>query len=92
MRSPKSWRRRCNTARVSWERASVQHRNPARDLPPVRADFARVKDVLVRLIENANVYTPQEQPITIYGRGQRRPGDDQRAQTAGRESTRWSWA
>ena len=35
------------------------------DLPPVRADFDRVKDVLVRLIENANVYTPREQPITI---------------------------
>ena len=37
----------------------------APELPPVRADFARVKDVLVRLIENANVYTPQDQPITI---------------------------
>ena len=35
------------------------------DLPPVRADFDRVKDALVRLIENANVYTPREQPITI---------------------------
>lgn len=35
------------------------------DLPPVRADFARVKDVLVRLIENANVYTPRDQLITI---------------------------
>lgn len=36
-----------------------------REIPPVRADFQRVRDVLVRLIENANVYTPQEQPITI---------------------------
>jgi two-component system sensor histidine kinase KdpD len=35
------------------------------DLPPVRADFDRIKDVLVRLIENANVYSPPEQPITI---------------------------
>jgi two-component system sensor histidine kinase KdpD len=34
-------------------------------LPPVRADFARVKDVLVRLIENAHAYTPTDQPITI---------------------------
>ena len=35
------------------------------DLPPVRADFERIKDVLVRLIENANVYTPADRPITI---------------------------
>jgi two-component system sensor histidine kinase KdpD len=35
------------------------------DLPKVRADFARVKDVLVRLIENANAYTPAGLPITI---------------------------
>jgi two-component system sensor histidine kinase KdpD len=35
------------------------------DLPPVRADFLRIKDVLVRLIENANAYTPADQPITI---------------------------
>ena len=41
------------------------HVDIAPDLPPVRADFARVKDVLVRLIENANVYTPRDQPITI---------------------------
>lgn len=34
-------------------------------LPPVRADFSRIKDVLVRLIENANVYTPADRPITI---------------------------
>ncbi len=34
-------------------------------IPPVWADFQRVKDVLVRLIENANVYSPREQPITI---------------------------
>jgi two-component system sensor histidine kinase KdpD len=34
-------------------------------LPPARADFARIKDVLVRLIENANAYTPADQPITI---------------------------
>jgi two-component system, OmpR family, sensor histidine kinase KdpD len=34
-------------------------------LPPVRADFDRIKDVLVRLIENANAYSPKDQPITI---------------------------
>ncbi len=41
------------------------HVDIAADLPPVRADFARVKDVLVRLIENANVYSAHDQPITI---------------------------
>ena len=35
------------------------------EIPRVKADVARVKDVLVRLIENANVYTPKDQPITI---------------------------
>jgi two-component system sensor histidine kinase KdpD len=37
----------------------------ADDLPPVRADSGRVRDVLVRLIENANAYTPAGRPITI---------------------------
>jgi two-component system sensor histidine kinase KdpD len=35
------------------------------DLPPVNADFARIKDVLARLIENADAYSPKESPITI---------------------------
>ena len=35
------------------------------DLPPVRADLSRVKDVLVRLIENADAYSQKEAPITI---------------------------
>ncbi len=34
-------------------------------LPRVRADFARIKDVLLRLIENANAYTPVASPVTI---------------------------
>jgi two-component system, OmpR family, sensor histidine kinase KdpD len=34
-------------------------------LPPVRADLARAKEVLIQLIENANQYSPHEQPITI---------------------------
>jgi two-component system, OmpR family, sensor histidine kinase KdpD len=37
----------------------------AANLPPVQVDFDRVKDVLVRLIENADVYSPKDQPITI---------------------------
>jgi two-component system, OmpR family, sensor histidine kinase KdpD len=40
------------------------------DLPRVRADFARVKDVLVRLVENANAYSPAGQPITISAEAQ----------------------
>jgi len=35
------------------------------ELPPVRADFARVKDVLTRLIENADAYSPKDQPMTV---------------------------
>jgi two-component system, OmpR family, sensor histidine kinase KdpD len=35
------------------------------DLPPVYADFNRIKDVLVRLVENADAYSPKETPITI---------------------------
>src|SRR6202140_3709271 len=34
-------------------------------LPSVRADFNRIRDVLVRLIENADGYSPKAQPITI---------------------------
>lgn len=34
-------------------------------LPPVRSDFGRVVDVLVKLIDNANLYSPAGQPITI---------------------------
>lgn len=35
------------------------------NLPPVRADLDRVKDALVQLIDNANLYSPKDQPITI---------------------------
>jgi len=34
-------------------------------LPPVRADLNRVKDALGHLIDNANIYSPKEAPITI---------------------------
>ena len=37
----------------------------ASGLPRVLADFDRIKDVLVRLIENADAYSPKGQPITI---------------------------
>lgn len=39
--------------------------NLSDDLPLVRADAGRARDVLVRLIENANAYTPADRPITI---------------------------
>ena len=35
------------------------------DLPPVRADLERAKEALVQLIDNANLYSAKEQPITI---------------------------
>jgi two-component system sensor histidine kinase KdpD len=35
------------------------------NLPPVLADFNRIRDVLVRLLENAGAYSPKDQPITI---------------------------
>jgi two-component system sensor histidine kinase KdpD len=37
----------------------------ATNLPPVRADLNRIKDALVHLIDNANIYSPKDQPITI---------------------------
>lgn len=35
------------------------------NLPPVEADVDRVQDVLMKLIDNANLYSPKEQPIII---------------------------
>jgi two-component system, OmpR family, sensor histidine kinase KdpD len=35
------------------------------NLPPVRVDLTRIKDALVHLIDNANIYSPKEAPITI---------------------------
>lgn len=34
-------------------------------LPAVRADLERAKEALVQLIDNANLYSPKDQPITI---------------------------
>jgi two-component system, OmpR family, sensor histidine kinase KdpD len=42
----------------------VDLRIPA-DLPLVRVDLARVREALVHLIENANQYSPSDDPITI---------------------------
>jgi two-component system, OmpR family, sensor histidine kinase KdpD len=39
--------------------------NVADGLPRVRMDVARAREVLVHLIENANQYSPPDQPITI---------------------------
>src|SRR6266850_1851812 len=37
----------------------------APDLPPVEADIGRAQDILVKLIDNANLYSSKEQPIII---------------------------
>jgi two-component system sensor histidine kinase KdpD len=37
----------------------------AAGLPPVRADRERAKEALVQLIDNANLYSPKGEPITI---------------------------
>jgi len=34
-------------------------------LPPVLADRSRTKDILVQLIDNAHLYSPKDQPISI---------------------------
>lgn len=34
-------------------------------LPSVRADLKRVKEVLVQLVDNANLYSPKDRPISI---------------------------
>lgn len=34
-------------------------------LPPVRADVNRAEEILVQLVDNANLYSSKEQPITI---------------------------
>jgi two-component system sensor histidine kinase KdpD len=41
------------------------HLHVSPDLPPVRADLDRAKDVLVQLLDNASLYSPKDQPITI---------------------------
>ena len=43
----------------------VVHVNVTNGLPRARVDVARAVEVLVHLIENANQYSPPDQPITI---------------------------
>ena len=40
-------------------------RRIAEDTPPVSADRARTKEILIQLIDNAHLYSPKDQPITI---------------------------
>jgi len=35
------------------------------EVPQVRADFDRTKDILVQLIDNAHLYSPKDRPVTI---------------------------
>jgi two-component system, OmpR family, sensor histidine kinase KdpD len=57
------------TASLDRCRASLGSRevrvDVAEGLPRVRMDVARAQEVLVHLIENANQYSPPDQPITI---------------------------
>ena len=39
--------------------------NVTPDLPLVEADLGRAQDILVKLVDNANLYSPKEEPITI---------------------------
>lgn len=39
--------------------------NVSPELPPVRADSVRTKEILIQLIENAHLYSPKDQPLTI---------------------------
>jgi len=41
------------------------HVKVAPNLPPVDADPGRAQDILVKLVDNANLYSPKEEPITI---------------------------
>ena len=50
-------------------RAALGHRpvevRVSPDIPMVRADLPRASEVLIQLVENANQYSPADQPITI---------------------------
>jgi two-component system, OmpR family, sensor histidine kinase KdpD len=39
--------------------------NVSKNLPPVLADLERTQDILIQLIDNAHLYSPKDQPITI---------------------------
>ena len=57
----------CKT--VLGDRVVTVHVTP--DLPRVRVDLERAREALVHLIENANQYSPADQPITITAEGKR---------------------
>lgn len=60
-------RAQCKT--VLGDRVVTVHVTPG--LPHVRVDLARAREALVHLIENANQYSPADQPITITAEGKR---------------------
>lgn len=45
--------------------ARTVHVRIAEDLPPVRVDRERIVDVVMKLVDNASLYSPKEEPITI---------------------------
>ena len=51
----------CQTSLVA---RNVSIQIPA-GIPPVRADLTRAKEVLVHLLENANLYSEKDQPIVV---------------------------
>jgi len=51
----------CKTSLVA---RNVSMQIPA-GIPPVRADLTRAKEVLVHLLENANLYSEKDQPIVV---------------------------
>jgi two-component system, OmpR family, sensor histidine kinase KdpD len=44
--------------------------NASSNLPLVRADHDRTQDILVQLIDNAHLYSPKDQPITVSAEAQ----------------------
>ena len=52
------------SCKISLAARNVSVRVPS-GIPPVRADISRAKEVLVQLLQNANLYSPQDQPIVV---------------------------
>ena len=53
-----------NSSKTSLGLREVRLQLPA-DLSPVRADLARAKEVLVHLLQNANLYSSKDKPIVV---------------------------
>jgi two-component system sensor histidine kinase KdpD len=53
-----------NSCKTSLGSREVRLQLPS-DLPPVRADLPRAKEVLVHLLENANLYSGRDKPIVV---------------------------